>query len=181
MKKTLVLILAAVLAILCGCTPKAPDYDADGWRAVIDSAILLPSSFSEETVRKCLSPEEIEFKKADAAQKHDKDYMEELRASYASLKESYDEKYGEDWELTWELREAVEKDADGIKKYLDYDNYFFETYGIDVSDIRAVTFAKITVRISGSKGSGEKDRTVQCFCAGGEWYSFYALSVGAGL
>ena len=164
----------------CGKSPSA-GYDPEGYKALLDDALqLYNDGFSREQVDKVCHPNEIAYK-IDDYKKKDKDYIDALDNDIEATRTMYDELYGEDWKISYSIREAVVKDDNGIEKYKQFDSHYFELYGIDTDAFQAVTFAKVTVHIEGSKGSFDKDRTIQCFCIDGKWYSLYAIRIGLAL
>ena len=182
MKKTIAVILA-VLALLslaaCGKKPSA-NYDHEGYKALLDEAIKLYTDFSSEQFEKVCHPNDIAYN-VESYQKNGKDYLEAAKTTFDALNEKYTSLYGEDWKITYTINEAVEKDEKGIEKYKQFDNHYFKQYNIDTDKFQAVTFAKVTVHIEGSKGSFDKDKTIQCFCIDGVWYSLYAYRIGFAL
>lgn len=176
MKKLIAILIAALMLLpLAACKkPGSADFKKDGYTDMFDAAIKLVTDFDRETLDKVQHPAEISYKISEFKKK-DVDYIEALKDEFAGVAASYDEKYGPGWVITYTIDETVEKDEDGIEKYKAFDEFYFRTYGIDTDKFQAVTFVKLTVHISGPLGSGEKARTVQCFCIDGVWYSLYAI------
>ena len=180
MKKFIALILAAAaLLAFCACegSSSRPAVSKDGYKAMLDIALKLVTDFTEEDFAKVLPPSAIEYNKEEYA-KRDKDYIELVKQDYAATAASYSEAYGSDWKLSYVINSADEKDAEGIEKYKKFDDFYFRTYNVDQDRITAVTFVKVTVKVEGSKGSNTKDKTIQCFCYDGAWYSLYAVRLG---
>ena len=177
-----ILLIALTLASLAACSKKpAAAFDPEGYKALLDDALLLYNGeYSREQVDKVCHPNEIAYK-IDDYKKKDRDYLEELSNDIKTVCKRYDDLYGDDWKISYTIREAVVKDEAGIEKYKAFDSHYFDLYGIDTDKFQAVTFAKITVHIEGSKGSFDKDRTIQCFCIDGVWYSLYAIRIGLAL
>ena len=184
MKRILsILLIALTLASLAACSGKpSPSEEPESYKTLLDNAVqLYNDGFSREQLDKVCHPNETEYKIAAFRERRDSDYIEALQNDIESFRRTYDELYGDDWKISYTVREAVEKDEAGIEQYKNYDNYYFEEYGIDTGKFQAVTFAKITVHIEGSKGSFDKDKTIQCFCIDGKWYSLYAIMIGYSL
>ena len=183
MKKMLSFAMLLIFSLsLAACRGNvAPPAEEESVTDLLDAAAQLPSSFSEELLDKCIPESEKAYNVSIYRERKNEDYIESLRGQYAEVAKNYDEKYGEGWSVTYTVSETVEKDAEGIEKYKDFDNYFFTTYEIDLDKVDAVTFVKVTVRVEGPNGSGEKDRTVQCFRLDGRWYSFYSLGFAANI
>jgi uncharacterized lipoprotein YehR (DUF1307 family) len=182
MKKiTALLLIVLTLASFAACSNKpSANYDHEGYKTLLDEAIKLYPVFSEEQFAKVCHPNDIAYN-VENYKKSNKDYIEAVRTVLDGLNEKYTALYGEDWKISYTIREAVEKDEKGIEKYKKYDSHYFKQYNIDTDKFQAVTFAKITVHIEGSKGSYDKDRTIQCFCIDGVWYSLYAYRIGFAL
>lgn len=154
------------------------EFDKEGYRVLLDNAAKLPSEFSEELLNKVMHPGEIKYKSDFYASEKNEDFIALVREEFETTAQSYAETYGDDWKITYTVNEAVEKDAEGIQNYKEFDGFYFNTYNIDTDKIQAVTFAKVTVHIEGSKDFNDKDKTIQCFCIDGVWYSFYAVRLG---
>ncbi|MBR3383073.1 MAG: hypothetical protein IKG85_08595 [Clostridia bacterium] len=176
-----VILLAAMLAALAACTGKNTEYDPEGYKALLDNAIKLPSEYSDELFEKVCFPGETSYFVDYYKNEKNDDYLRLIREDYGKIADHYAEVYGEDWKLSYVINEAQVKDAEGIEQYKAFDSFYFKTYGVNVDRIQAVTFAKVTVSISGSKDSNSKEKTVQCFCVDGVWYSFYAKRLGVNL
>ncbi|MBO6060992.1 MAG: hypothetical protein J6P98_02605 [Clostridia bacterium] len=172
-----ILLLAAFILPLAACSVPAPAVDKDGWKVPLENALGLIREYDPALLETIVPPSENEYF-INYYKEKGEDYEELLRGEYAAVAEEYNEVFGEDWVITYELLDAAEKDEEGIRKYKEFDGFYFETYGIDTDKIQAVTFVKALVKISGSKGENSKEKTVQCFCYDGEWYSFYALRFG---
>ena len=155
----------------------ANEFDKDGWKLLLDNGLKLVSDYSEELFRTVVPASEIDFNVSEYA-KRDKDYLALVRSEYEEMAEHYTQTYGEGWTLSYTVNSVDEKDAEGIEKYKAFDNFYFNSYGIDLDSISAVTFVKLTVKIEGPLGSNTKDKTIQCFCSDNEWWSFYALRIG---
>lgn len=180
MKKLISAALAALLLLsLCACSGNKPQppVEKDSYNVLLDASLKLVTDFDRETLDKVLYRSQIEYMIQDYASK-DKDYIAALEEEFASVAAAYTEAYGEDWKLSYTINETIEKDAEGIEKYKEFDSFYFKTYGIDTDKIQAVTFLKVTAHIAGSLGSNSKDRTIQCFMIDGAWYSFYAIRLG---
>ena len=183
MKRSIaIILLAALLASFAACSVKnTPARDPEGYIALLDNAIRLPAEHSDELIRKVYYPGETEYYVNYYRDNKGEDYMAILNEEFGNIAAHYAETYGEDWKLSYKINEADVKDAAGIEKYKSFDSFYFKTYGIDTDKITDVVFAKVTVTIEGSKDSNSKDKTVQCFCVDGEWYSFYAIRLGVSL
>lgn len=181
MKRILIILMASLLLAFGACAPANDENgQADaGYKKLLDVGIKLPSGCTEELVKSVIHPSELAFDIEDY-KKNGKDYMEMVCSELNDKGREYAEKYGDDWKLSYEIKEAVEKDAKGIEQYKQFDSFYFERYGIPTDEFRAVTFVKVKVHIEGSKGSADKDRTIQCFQIGDEWYSLYAVRMGLG-
>lgn len=183
MKKIIaVLLVLLTLASFAACGKKpAASFDREGYKVLLDESVKLYSDFSREQVEKVCHPNEIAYKTDMYRERKDADYIELLGKDLEAVCEKYDELYGTDWKITYTIREAVEKDEKGIEQYKQFDHFYFEEYNIDTDAFQAVTFAKVTVHIEGSKGSFDKNKTIQCFCIDGTWYSLYAFRIGLAL
>ena len=171
------------LLTLCACTAGdkikdgAVKYDREGYKALFDNALKLPRQFDRKLLDKVSHPNEIEYN-INSYNERGQDYIALLQTEFDGIGKDYTERYGDDWKLSYTVDSVDEKNAEGIENYKKFDSYFFKTYNINTDDIQAVTFVKVTVHIEGSLGSNDKQKTVQCFCIGGEWYSFYAIRLG---
>ncbi len=174
--------LTALLA-LCACTAgekikdDALKYDPEGYKTLLDNALKLTANFDRKLLDKVSHPNETEYY-INYYKEKDQDYIDLLKNEFNGIGEDYAERYGDDWKLSYTVDSVEEKDAEGIENYKKFDSYYFKTYNINTDDIQAVTFVKVTVHIEGSLGSNDKQKTIQCFCIGGEWYSFYAIRLG---
>ena len=182
-KRVLIILLALFMLAACACadSPADPESGAeskDGYLTVLDSACELTKHFDRDLMDKVVPPLETEYYVQQYRESKDVDYIEALAENYAQIAAEYDEYFGDDWKLTYTVTALDEKDEEGIANYKVFDHYYFETYGIDLDSIDAVTFVKAKVHIEGSKGSNDKEKTLQFFRSGGEWYSFYAARFG---
>lgn len=178
---TAIMLLAVFAALLCACSA-APDaeFDKDGWRVPLDSAVALTHEFDKALLDKIVPHSETEYYVGFFKDKG-QDYITVLSDEFESIRADYAERYGDDWAVSYEVTEVTEKDEEGIRKYKEFDSFYFETFNVNTDDITAVTFVKVRVHIEGSKGSNDKEKTLQCFCLGREWYSFYAMRLGVKL
>lgn len=177
MKKALALILLlAMLAALAACGEKPASYDKEGYKALFDIAVNLPKEHSRETINKIFPSSGTDYLIKTFAER-DRDYMAELDAQYNDMDSSYAEKYGDDYRITYTVVKAVEKDKEGIEQYRSYDSHYFDVYGVDASKVVAVTFVTVSLKIEGSKDSYEREKTLQCYCIDGNWYSFYSTQL----
>ena len=178
-----IILLASMLLAFAACSGKKPGggFDPEGYKDLLDCAIRLPSEFSEELVKQVIHPGEYAFHADYYKENKGEDYLALLQAEFAKIAQSYAETFGEDWKLSYKINEAQVKDEKGIENYKNFDSFYFKTYNVDVDRIQSVVFAKVTVSIEGSLDSNSKDKTVQCFCIDGKWYSFYAVRLGVNL
>lgn len=185
MKRTAsLLIFAALLFSLCACAskPAAPSEGSrDGYVEVLNSACELTKNFDRALMDKVVPPGETDYFIDFYREKKNEDYIEALGSDYARIAAEYDEYFGDDWKLTCTVLDAEERDEAGIQQYRDFDSYFFSTYGYDPAKVDAVTIVKVKLHIEGSKASNDKEKTLQFFRTGGEWYSFYAARLGINL
>ena len=179
MKRALALIIAVVtLLSLAACGQKDPgSADDAGYLLMLDNAIRLPREYSRELFDKVAPPSETEYK-IEMYRSKGEDYLAAVEAQYAKTCSDYDEVYGKDWVLSYTVVSVDEKDEAGIENYKKFDNYFFETYGIDTDKITAVVFVKVNVHIESPRDYNDKEKTIQCFCLDGNWYSFYGAMMG---
>lgn len=178
MKKTLALVLAVfTLFALCACRKTPAVQEEESVRKLLDDCVRLAQSFDEELARKVMPEGMYDYYVSEYANR-DQDFIALLRDQFAESQTHYAQTYGEDWKITYEMLEEIEKDAEGVQNYIEFDSYYFRSYGIDTDKIEAVTFAKVRMHIEGSLDSNEKDKTIQCFLIDGKWYSFYAVMMG---
>ena len=191
MKKITALILVLVSALaLCACgsggsntaeTP-APSAGDGGYIEMLDAAIALIGGYSRELMDKVIPPEETEYYIDFYSHKDPPvDYLTELKNQFAEMADNYAATYGDDWKLSYKVKTVDCKDAEGRQKYLDYDHFYFNTYGIDMSKVDDVVFVTVDIHIEGSKDSNDKEKTLQCFRYNGNWYSFYGAMMGTKL
>ncbi len=152
--------------------------DDDWYRSMFDSALMLVRLFDEQLLDRVVHPNQTAALVKEYREKKDQDYIELLRQDLQSVALDYQDRYGEDWRLSYKVNEIIDKDAEGIEHYKQYDSHYFNVYNIDTDEIDAVAFVKVTVSIKGSLGENSKDKTVQCFRIDGKWYSFYAIRLG---
>lgn len=172
-KLTAVLLLVLFVASLAACSGKQnADYDPEGYRQMFDAAIRLPREFSRELLDLVLPPSETDYY-IELYNGRDRNYMVELKNEFDSMSKEYSEKYGDDYVIKYDVVEAEVKDEAGIAQYKNYDSHYFNTYGVDTDKIQAVTFVTVRLTISGSKDEYSREKTLQCFCIDGVWYSFY--------
>ena len=177
MKRIIAILIAALcLAALAACGAKNDNTDREGYKAMLDIASELPREHSRETLDLIFPASGTDYL-INTFKDRGRDYIEELNAQYDEMHENYAAKYGSDYEITYTVTEAVEKDAQGIENYKSYDSHYFDVYGVDPDAVTAVTFVTVHLRIEGSKDSYERDKTLQCFCIDGRWYSFYSLQL----
>lgn len=180
-----ILIVLAALLAFTACnggggapaeSPK-PSADPEGYKAMFDEALLLLTDYSDERLARVLHKGELDYN-IDQYKQRDKDYLQLVRQEFETTAQKYTETYGSDWKLSYTINSVEVKDAEGIEKYKKFDSFFFDSYGIDTDSITDVVFVKLTVKIEGSVDSNTKDKTIQCFCSDGSWYSFYAVRLG---
>lgn len=177
MKKAIAIFAALVMLFAFAACKKETVQNKDGYIELLDNSMELMRNYSEELARKVM-PEGMVDSQVKANEERGRDFFALLEQQFSDQRASYAATYGDDWKISYTVNEAVEKDKEGIENYKAFDAHYFETYGIDTSKITAVTFAKVTVRIEGSRDSNEKDKTIQCFLIDGKWYSFYAVMMG---
>lgn len=183
MKKVIAVFAALLLlAAFVSCknnkpSPTPAPADNGGYKALLDNCVELAANYSRELAEKCIPSGMIE-KQVAVNKEQGRDFWELLKAQFDDQRALYAETYGDDWKITYTVIEAVEKDEKGIENYKQFDSHYFTQYGIDASKISAVTFAKVNMHIEGSRDSNDKEKTIQCFCIDGNWYSFYAVMMG---
>lgn len=189
MKKLIAVCLAVIMLLAfaaCKKDPKptpgpdatsAPENKEETFTDLLDRCVALVGNYSEERLRETM-PEGMLSKQIEMNNERGRDFMELIRAQFEEQAAEYAETYGEDWKISYTLNQADEKDAAGIENYKSFDSHYFSEYGIDTSKIEAVTFARVTMHIEGSRDSADKDKTIQCFKIDGKWYSFYAVMMG---
>lgn len=170
------ILLAMLLAFAACGAKKNTEYDKEGYMTIFEIASELPRDHSREKLDRIFPSTGTDYLISTYAE-HDRDYMEEINAQYDYMHEQYVEKYGADYKIKCEVVEAVEKDEEGIKQYLNFDNHYFEVYGVDKNKVAAVTFVTVRITIEGSLDSFEREKTLQCYCVDGNWYSFYSTQL----
>ncbi len=177
MKRFTAVVLAALcLAALCACGVKKTNYDREGYKAMFDIAVNLPRDHSREKIDRIFPASGTDYL-VTVFSDRGRNYLEELDNQYNEMHAEYAEKYGDDYAITYEVVNAVEKDKAGIEQYKNYDSHYFDVYGVDTDAVQAVTFVTVKLRIEGSKDSYEREKTLQCFCIDGNWYSFYSTQL----
>ena len=175
MKRTFAFLLALLtLAALTACSGSNPGQKANSWRSMLDVAANLTRDHSREAMDKVIPASATDYMIGEY-QKRGRDYMASIEEEYGELHSQYSEAYGDDYRIEYTVVKTVEKDKEGIESYKSFDSHYFDIYSIDTDAIQAVTFVTVKISISGSKGSYEREKTLQCFCVGGSWYSFYGL------
>lgn len=181
MKKLLCVLLSALFVLSLASCNKTNGFNKDGWKDMLDAAIKLPTECTRELLDKVNPPEETDFYIKYYKEEKNQDYLAELANQFKDITDRYTEDYGADWKLSYTVLDVQEKDAEGIANYKSYDGYYFRTYGIDTDKIQAVTFVKVNVHMESSSYTNDKEKTLQCFCIGGVWYSFYGAMLGTKL
>lgn len=184
--KRIAALLLALAAVVCAaaCKPAEKPKETsseEGYIAMLDCAIKLPTEFSRELLDNVLPPSETDFYINYYRENKDMDYLEALAGQYRDICEGYTEKYGEGWKLSYSVVSVDVKDEDGIANYKSYDSYYFTTYGVNTDDIDAVVFVTVNVRIESPSDSNEREKILQCFSLNGKWYSFYGARLGINL
>lgn len=181
MKKAISIMLLTLLLLslfACAEAPQKQEENKEGYIEVLDAACELVKHFDRELMDKVIPPLETEYYTKLYRERKNEDYVEALKSEYAQIAAQYDEVFGEDWKLSYSVISVDERDSEGIEQYKSFDGYYFREYGFDLDAIDAVSFVKANVHIEGSKGSNDKERTLQFFRTGGKWYSFYAPRFG---
>lgn len=204
MKRIINLLLAALMLLavvpLAGCKlidkivdvgPKSTestsandiidvDYGSESVEQLIANAIQLASTCDAQLIKRLIPRGEVEYF-VDYYEGKGQDYWKLLQTEFENNKASYDEKCGQDWTITYEITKNNVKDEEGIEKYRDYDNFYFNQYGVDPAKITDVSYIYFNVSVNGSLGSGTKEKSMWVFCYGGRWYSFYVPRFGLNL
>ena len=190
-----VLMLAAALP-LCGCAlidritkPKDnkpddfvvnTDYGSDSTDRLAENAVQLAYTCDVELIKKLLPQGEVDFY-VNYYDEKNQDYYALLKAEFDKNAAAYAEACGDDWAITYKITKQNDKDADGVQQYRDFDNFYFEQYGLDPAKISAASYIYYDVTVSGSRGAFTKQKSMWMFEYEGRWYSFYMPRFGLSL
>ena len=161
MKKIICVLMALVLMLsLTACGANS------SYKSVVKTMIKAMEKCDAEKMIKIFPDEFLEYM---CEEEYDDDYddmVDDLEDSLEDSMDWWEDQYGRDIKLTYEIDDADELDEDEIEALMDY---YDDVMDLDL-DIKKAYVVEVELDIEGKKDDGSEDMVLTVIKVGSKWY-----------